>query len=236
MIRVVSLVPSLTESAISLGVTPIACTRFCEQPTLAHVGGTKNPDIDAIIALRPDLVLLDREENREQDADALSAAGLALHVTQVRAVSDVSPMLADLAAALGVGVGAKPPALQALGDSSTAAFVPIWRRPWMTISAATYGSSLLSAIGVANVFADHPDAYPTVTLDVVRERSPQLVLLPSEPYSFTSRHEDELRDVLPGVEIRSIDGQDLFWWGTRTHAAIGRLRASIGQIDGPSSP
>lgn len=237
MIRVVSLVPSLTESAIALGVTPIACTRFCEQPTLSHVGGTKNPDIAAIVALDPDLVLMDREENRQQDADALIAAGLSLHVTQVRAVADVQPMLVELAVALG---GQYEPhrvdARQRCDHQPISAFVPIWRRPWMTISASTYGSSLLAAIGVTNVFADHDDTYPTVTLDDVVLRSPKLVILPSEPYSFAPRHEDEIRAAIPGAAIRSIDGRDLFWWGTRTLDAVERLRAAIDQTDGPSSP
>ena len=72
-LAVVSLVPSLTETLISLGITPIGCTRFCEQPTIVHVGGTKDPDIDAIVAMRPDVVVMDREENRRDDADALAA-------------------------------------------------------------------------------------------------------------------------------------------------------------------
>ena len=81
--RVVSLVPSVTETLLAWGLTPVACTRFCEQPSLPHVGGTKDPDIDAIVALQPDLVVLDREENRRPDAEALEAAGLRLHVLHV---------------------------------------------------------------------------------------------------------------------------------------------------------
>ena len=74
--RVVSLVPSVTETLLAWGVTPVACTRFCEQPDLPHVGGTKDPDVDAIVALAPDLVVMCVEENRWEDAAALSAAGL----------------------------------------------------------------------------------------------------------------------------------------------------------------
>ena len=71
--RVVSLVPSASESLIALGVTPVACTRFCDQPGLPAIGGTKNPDVDRIVELAPDLVVVNEEENRRADADALSA-------------------------------------------------------------------------------------------------------------------------------------------------------------------
>ena len=73
--RVVSLVPSSTETLLALGVDVVACTRFCEQPAIPHVGGTKNPDIAAIVALAPDLVVLDEEENRREDADASRPPG-----------------------------------------------------------------------------------------------------------------------------------------------------------------
>src|SRR5207342_594436 len=89
-----------TETLLALGVRPVACTRFCEQPGLPTVGGTKDPDVDAIVALRPDLVVVNDEENRREDADALRAAGLTLHVTTVRSVADVAPCLTALASAV----------------------------------------------------------------------------------------------------------------------------------------
>src|SRR4051812_31492340 len=95
--RVVSLVPSATESLLTLGVTPVACTRFCDQPGIPTVGGTKDPDVAAIAALAPDLVIVNDEENRREDANALIDAGLALHSMSPRAVTDVGPALAALA-------------------------------------------------------------------------------------------------------------------------------------------
>src|SRR5687768_18304959 len=100
--RVVSLVPSATETLLAWGVDVVACTRFCEQPTIAHVGGTKDPDVAAIVALGPDLVVVDREENRREDAEALTAAGIAVHVMHVTALDDVESELAALAVAVGV--------------------------------------------------------------------------------------------------------------------------------------
>lgn len=222
--RVVSLVPSVTETLLAWGVEPVACTRFCEQPSLVHVGGTKNPDIEAVIALAPDLVVMNDEENRREDADALSAAGLALHVVTVRKVDDVAPALAALADRLGVPFEPWPPIGAAPPSPSRRAFVPIWRRPWMTMNADTYGSSVLAAVGVANVYADAAERYPTVTLDDAAALKPDVVLAPSEPYPFRERHVAELEAVAPVVLV---DGQDLFWWGVRTPAAFTRLRAAL---------
>lgn len=234
--RVVSLVPSVTETLLAWGVVPIAVTRFCEHPELPHVGGTKDPDIDAIVALRPDLVVVDVDENTRRAADALAAAGVDLHVTEVRRLDDVAPVLAALADAVGLptDVLADPPSTRETPVRFSAnryrfdqkrtrvpAFVPIWRRPWMTINADTYGSSILEAAGFANVFADAPDRYPTITLDEATARRPEVVLLPSEPYPFADRHRAEAKSV--SADVRLVDGRDVFWWGVRTPDALARL-------------
>jgi len=223
-VRVVSLVPSVTETLLAWGVVPVACTRFCEQPDLRHVGGTKDPDIEAIVGLAPDLVVMCDEENRREDATALEAAGIVVHSCSPRSVADVRPALDALARAVSADPGdrapqADPPPL------GLRAFVPIWRRPWMSLAAGTYGSSVLEALGVANVFADHPDRYPQVTLEEASALRPDVVLLPDEPYPFRPRHHAELAAVAPVVPV---DGQDLFWWGVRTPDAIRRLHGAIG--------
>lgn len=224
--RVVSLVPSVTETLLAWGVTPVACTRFCEQPDLPHVGGTKDPDVAAIVDLRPELVVLCVEENRREDADALTGAGVATAALSIDGVGDVAPALRRLAGLVGVDpdrvedIDLSPPAT----DERMRAFVPIWKRPWMSLAGATYGSSLLAAIGVDNVFADADDRYPTVTLEGARARRPDVVLAPSEPYPFRERHIPLLDGVAPVVLV---DGQDLFWWGVRTPAAAARLRRHL---------
>ena len=226
-LRVVSLVPSVTETLLAWGIEPVACTRFCEQPGLTHVGGTKDPDIAAIARLAPDLVVVDREENRKDDADAIVAAGLHLHVTHVVHLADVEPTMRSLWDAVGRPdvdpwpASEVPPAQNA----QHRAFVPIWRRPWMTISHDTYGSTVLQACGIHNVFAGHSDRYPEVTLDEAREAHPDLVILPSEPYAFTDRHIPEVAGV--AADVRLIDGRDLFWWGVRTPGAIERIAAAL---------
>lgn len=226
--RVVSLLPSATETLRAWGLDPVACTRFCEQPDLHHVGGTKDPDVAAIVALEPDLVVLDEEENRLEDAEALTAAGVKLFVTAVRSVADVVPTLRRLGDLVGVsppeGDGGPEVVLTQGEPGRIRAFVPIWRRPWMTINGDTYGSSVLAAIGVDNVHAGNPDRYPTVDLAGVAALSPDRVLAPSEPYPFSERHRPELEAVAP---VSFVDGRDLFWWGVRTPAALRRLAAVL---------
>jgi ABC-type Fe3+-hydroxamate transport system substrate-binding protein len=222
-VNIVSLVPSATETLLAWRVTPVAVTRFCEQPALLAVGGTKDPDIDAVIALRPDLVVLCEEENRLEDAAALGAAGLATHVIRIDSVEDVEPELARLAAAVGVDrapADAIPPAPVA----TATAVMPIWRRPWMTVSGGTYGSSVLAHLGVANVFADAAERYPAFTFAEAAALAPDVVIAPSEPYPFKERHRDELEQLAPVVLV---DGQDLFWWGVRTASALARLRRTF---------
>ena len=94
------------------------------------------------------------------------------------------------------------------------------------MNADTYGSSVLAALGVVNVFGDDAERYPTTTLADAAARRPELVLAPTEPYPFKERHLPELRTVAP--DARLVDGQDLFWWGARTPAALERLAQALG--------
>jgi len=237
-VRIVSLVPSVTETLLRLGVVPAACTKFCDQPGIATVGGTKNPDVDAIAALQPDLVVVNDEENRREDADALVALGITVHDMSPRTVADVGAAVVELARAVGADVpDAFAPATYTLWlDAERARRVAppvractfIWRRPWMTMNGDTYGSSLLDLLGVSNVFADHADRYPTVALDAVAAHHPDAVLLPSEPYEFRGRHAAEIAAAVPDASVVFVDGRDLFWWGIRTVDAVDHIRTSLG--------
>lgn len=220
--RVVSLVPSVTETLLAWGIEPVACTRFCEQPRLRHVGGTKDPDVAAIIDLAPDLVVVDEEENRREDHDALVVAGIAVHVLAVRDLAGLDAQLAGLADA--VGARWEPLGRIEEPEPTRAAWVPIWKRPWMALGEPTYGSAVLRALGVANVAA--PDGpYPEVDPSAARARGADLVIAPSEPYPFAERHRGELEAVAPTAFI---DGRDLLWWGTRTPGALERLAVALG--------
>lgn len=256
MPRVVSLVPSLTETLVRWGCPPIAGTRFCEQPGIPAVGGTKNPDVPAIIDLAPDLVLMCEEENRREDAGELAAAGIATAALSIESVDDVLDGMDVLAGLVGSPsesggrsgrgrseagplTGSDLTYREAVAAATAAApdlsglrvFVPIWKRPWMTLSTRTYGSSLLSRLGAVNVVGEAPEAgpgdrYPAMSLEAAAELRPTVVLAPDEPYPFGERHVPLLEEVAPVVLV---DGQDLFWWGARTPEAIGRLGTRLAQ-------
>ena len=229
--RVVSLVPSASETLLGWGIEPVAVTRFCElgdrYPT---VGGTKDPDIASIVALAPDVVVMCDQENRLPDAQALMAARVAVHSVSITSVDHVGAQMRSLASAVGLdpAVGDQcepgvvgPPATELL------AYVPIWKRPWMTINHDTYGATLLRRLGVRLVSDGEPDRDPTLDLDEARARGCQVVLAPTEPYPFAERHRAVLETVAPTLFI---DGQDLFWWGTRTPSAVVRLRARLADV------
>ena len=226
--RVVSLVPSSTETLLHLGADVIACTRFCEQPRISHVGGTKNPDIDAIVALAPDVVVLDREENRQEDAAALKEAGVELFVSDVTTLAGALKVVRELATLVG-GTSA-PDVATAVAPIGRSVFVPIWRRPWMSINGQTYGSSLLDHLGCTLVTAEMDDAYPEVELEQLSAWAPDVVAVPSEPYEFNDAHLAELQEASPKSTVVRVDGQDLFWWGSRTQRAITRLHAALGSL------
>ncbi len=228
MLRVVSLVPSATETMLAWAVEPIGVTRFCEQgarfPTL---GGTKDPNLDSIVAIAPDLVVMCDQENRREDAEALVALGVVVHAVHITHVDHVGLEMIRLAEALGLdpslgaacGVDLRQQPLTP--QDLLRVFVPIWRKPWMTINDDTYGGSLLHAAGFSNIFRAHTDRYPSVEASEILASGPQTVLAPSEPYPFTERQRGELEAFAP---VYYVDGKDLFWWGVRTPAAFLRLQ------------
>ncbi|MGN9813539.1 helical backbone metal receptor [Micromonospora sp. BQ11] len=218
--RVVSLVPSLTEAvAVTLPGLLVGATDWCTHPAgldVARVGGSKYPDLDAVRALRPDLVLLNVEENRRADADALAAAGVPVRVTYPRTVYGALTELGDLLRDLGAPTEpewlvaarrawAAPPPL-----SPRRAVVPVWRRPWVVLGGDTFAGDVLRRLGVVNVYADHADRYPRPDLDELRAQAPDLVVLPDEPYRFTATDGPE---AFPGIPCALLSGRHLTWYG-----------------------
>ncbi len=174
--RVVSLVPSVTESLFELGVGDrlIAVTDYCVHPeaevaTLPHVGGTKNPDIARIIALQPDLVILNQEENRREDAEALRAANIPVWVTFPRTVREAFNLLWTI-----MHVFDEPSMVERVRsiewlvdwlekiehEPPCRVFAPIWYDPLMTFNADTYAHDLLRVCGGENIFAERERQFP----------------------------------------------------------------------------
>lgn len=174
--RVVSLVPSLTESLFELNLGPrvVGVTDYCIYPEAARalpkVGGTKNPDLEKIKALEPDLVMLNSEENRREDAEALQAAGIPIWVTQPNTVRDAIELLWQIMEAFEeasmvhrvrlIEITYEMLRRYAEQNPPVRAFVPIWRDPWMTFNAQTFAHDLLFTCGALNVFAERERQFP----------------------------------------------------------------------------
>ncbi|MFJ9541454.1 helical backbone metal receptor [Streptomyces sp. NPDC101225] len=219
--RVVSLVPSLTEAvAVSVPGALVGATDWCTHPVdldVARVGGTKNPKLDRVLALAPDLVVANEEENREPDLAALRAAGTEVLVTEVRAVPQAFAELERVLRAC--GAASRPRWLDEAESAwselprprrRTTAVVPIWRRPWMVLGRDTFAGDVLSRLGVDHLHARHPDRYPRVPAEELRAAAPDVVVLPDEPYRFTAGDGPE---AFPGLRCALVSGRHLTWYG-----------------------
>jgi iron complex transport system substrate-binding protein len=238
--RLVSLCPSLTELVFDLGRGDdlLGRTKFCVHPAgrverVESVGGTKNPKVARIVELAPDLVLLNEEENRREDAEALAAAGVRCHVSFPRGVEDSARMVRDIGAALDRRAEAERIASdiehRAARVREGARHAPavryaylIWRNPWMVAGGDTFVTAMLALPGGVNVFATHPERYPMVTPVEIAAADPDVMLLSSEPFPFKEKHADELAVTtgLPRSRMHFVDGEYLTWHGSRTPAGI----------------
>ncbi|WP_327309524.1 helical backbone metal receptor [Streptomyces sp. NBC_01298] len=235
--RVVSLVPSLTEAvAVSAPGALVGVTDWCTHPAaalegVARVGGTKNPDVRAIAELRPDLVLANEEENRAPDLAALREAGLEVLVTEVR---DLPQALTELDRVLVGAMGLKRPGWLADAEAAWArvepagpprtAFVPIWRRPWMVLGRDTFAGDLLARLGVRNAYAGHAERYPGIPAAELAAAGCELVVFPDEPYRFTPGDGPE---AFPGIPAAFVDGRHLTWYGPSLVEAPTALAAAL---------
>lgn len=235
--RVVSLVPSLTETvALSALGLLVGATDWCTHPgdlDVARVRGTKNPDLDAVLRLRPDLVLANAEENRDVDISLLREAGLSVYVTDIRTVDGAIGSLARMLAACGVSrprwLDEAARSWQQLSSSPVwpdgwrrRAVVPIWRRPWMALGSDTFAGDVLARLGVDNVLADDPERYPRIDLDALPEID--LVVLPDEPYQFLA---DDGPEAFVGVASALVSGRHLTWYGPSLVEAPAVLAAQL---------
>jgi ABC-type Fe3+-hydroxamate transport system substrate-binding protein len=243
--RIVSLIPSTTELLCDLGLADrlVGVTAYCVEPkdivrTKARIGGEKDPDLDRIRALAPDLVIANVEENVRAHVDTLRGWGIRVWVTYPRTVAESLRMIRELGEVTGTGARAEALATTleaelaairaAAGGGAVRVFYAIWRNPYMTVSGDTYISDVLAACGAANVFADAHTRYPAVTLDDVAARRPEVILLPDEPFRFRRAHLKDFepyRDV-PAVRegrIYLVDGKPFSWHGRRLGDALRRV-------------
>jgi ABC-type Fe3+-hydroxamate transport system substrate-binding protein len=233
--RIVSLVPSVTETLAALGLAErvVGRTRHCVHPRpwvdgLPAVGGTKDPDLRLVAGLRPDLVVVSREENRPEHFPALASLA-PLHEGTPRTVDEALAGIAALAARTGAsGRGTELIACieerrararsHAAGRPAFRYAYLIWRSPWMTVGADTYVSALLAEVGGVNVFAGRPERYPTIDAADLADARPDRILLASEPFPFRAVHVAEFGAL--AARCRLVDGERLCWHGSRMAQAF----------------
>jgi ABC-type Fe3+-hydroxamate transport system substrate-binding protein len=235
--RVVSLVPSLTEAVETTAPGLIVgATDWCTHPPgleACRVGGTKNPRIDDVVDLAPDLVVANEEENRAPDIAEMRARGIPVWVTAPRSVSDA---LVSLDRMLRLGCGLSRPSWLDAAQATWAepdepnralrAIVPIWRRPWMALGRDTFAGDVLGRLGVTNALRAATDRYPRIDLDALHALRPDFVVLPDEPYAFSP---DDGPEAFASwdVPIALVSGRHLTWYGPSLVDARSLLRAQL---------
>jgi ABC-type Fe3+-hydroxamate transport system substrate-binding protein len=236
--RVVSLVPSWTETlhALGAGGQLVGVTEYCVHPPFARtaasvVGGTKTPDLKRILDLAPDVVIANREENRRLDIERLEAAGVhafvtdartvpaaALEIEQLGAIVNALPRARDLAHAVRAALLRREP------HPRLRTVALIWKDPYMALGGDCFAHDLLTRCGAVNPFAARERRYPRIDRDELAAAAPELILLPTEPYAFTEPDRRELLQLdCPAArtaQIHIVEGELLTWYGPRIPRAL----------------
>jgi len=241
--RIVSLVPSLTELLFDLGLGErvVGRTRYCIHPavdvrTVPVVGGTKELDMQAFAAVRASHAIVNVDENRREMANAIAAMGVRVVVTHPLTPQDNIGLYRLFGELFGAPAASErlvrdfTEALERLRMASTClptrkVLYLIWRKPWMTVSRATYISRTLALVNWITAEQSDDARYPTLTDPGPLLAKSDLVLLSSEPFPFQDRHINELRLLCPSARARLalIDAQMVSWYGSRAIAGLDYL-------------
>ncbi|MFT3674772.1 MAG: helical backbone metal receptor [Chitinophagaceae bacterium] len=224
--RIVSLVPSLTNTLHQLGLEEevIGITRFCVHPgdwyrSKTRIGGTKDVHIDQVLQLKPDLVLANKEENIREQIDALNLQ-VPVWTSDISTLADTFYMIH----ALGQLTGKTTEAAQMVSRIETAfaslstptrryrSLYLIWRNPYMAAGGDTFIHQMMQAGGFDNVLAS-TNRYPSLSNEQIQELQPELLFLSSEPYPFKATHAEELQQLLPKTRILLVNGEAFSWYG-----------------------
>lgn len=233
--RIISLVPSQTELLYDLGLGErvVGITKFCVHPeswfkTKQRIGGTKKVDMDKIRALKPDLIIGNKEENDRKDIQALEKE-FPVWMSDIRDLSDATKMIAAIGDLTGTkenaneilqGIAKAFGALQPLEEPRTVAYL-IWQEPFMVAGHGTFVNDMLLRCGLINVFDDGDARYPQITPQELAESDPDIILLSTEPYPFKEEHIMEINMICPGTPVRIVDGELFSWYGSRLLQAPG---------------
>lgn len=239
--RIVSLVPSITEflADLSLDQEVVGITKFCIHPnswyrSKPRIGGTKNFKPERILALEPDLVIANKEENiREQVME--QAQSVPVWVSDVSNLDSALEMMNALGALTGKSLKAAEICHQVQVAFEDLARKPkrrrsvvylIWKDPYMTVGGDSFIQDMLDRCGFDNLFASHP-RYPQTDLETIRQLQPDLLLLSSEPYPFSEQHLAALQPLLPNTRIQLVNGEYFSWYGSRLLHAPGYFKTLL---------
>jgi ABC-type Fe3+-hydroxamate transport system substrate-binding protein len=240
--RIISLVPSLTEALFSFGVGEkvVGRTRYCLWPPRAvgkvpTVGGTKKVDVRRALELEPDLIVAVKEENARENVEELEEAGVPIFIGAPEDVAGAIRLLRELAERV------EAPRTEAVLDpiervygrlkngvvrGAPLVFVPIWKKPYMSVGSDTYVHDVLEMCGGENICSD-ATRYPIITLKGVEAAQPEVILLPDEPYPFSAEDlEDFYALDVPAIHadrIHLVDGKLLTWYGPRMASSLVQL-------------
>ena len=239
--RIVSLVPSQTELLYTLGLDRkvVGITRFCVHPhswftTRQRIGGTKQVNLVQLRALKPDLVLANKEENVKEQVEEIRTF-CPVYTSNVRSLDDAMEMIQQI----GYLTGADKPALQLIQAISNRfdqlpagilgnALYLIWKNPYMAAGNDTFINHMMQRAGFRNALQEA--RYPQLNVERIRELNPGYILLSSEPYPFTTRHLDELGKLCPQSRLLLVNGEFFSWYGSRLLLAadyFAELRESL---------
>lgn len=232
--RIISLVPSQTELLHDLGLGSrstagrvVGITKFCVHPeewfrTIPRVGGTKKVDMDKIRALKPDLIIGNKEENKRKDIEALEkefpvwmsdVRDLDGALDMIGRIGDLTGTIAE-ATVLRQGIERSFAQLAIREEPRTVAYF-IWQEPFMVAGHGTFVNDMLQRCGLINVFDEGDARYPEITARELAEADPDVVLLSSEPFPFKEEHIAEFNMILPGTPVHLVDGAMFSWYGSR---------------------
>lgn len=227
--RIVSLVPSQTELLYDLGLENelIGITRFCIHPkeifdTKTKVGGTKNYSLDKIRALKPDLIIANKEENHKESLEAL-AREFPVWISDIFNLSDSIKMIIDIGKICNKEEKAKQIATKIqqnfselkLSKSTQKAVYLIWKEPFMTVNKNTFIDDMMKYAGFENVFSEEESRYPEISLEQIQTRKPDYILLSTEPYPFKEKHLAFFEENFPNSKVKIVDGEMFSWYGSR---------------------
>jgi len=246
--RIVSLVPSQTELLFDLGLNEevVGITKFCVHPaewlkTKTKVGGTKNYDLEKIKALRPDLIIGNKEENEQQQIEELMRL-YPVWMSDIVTLQDAYNMVTAVGTLIGkqeqstllkLQIENQFQKLSASVDRSHKKSVAyfIWKKPYMVAGETTFINEMLHLCGFTNVFATHQSSrYPQLSQEDLVRANPQLILLSSEPYPFSEKHIQEFKDICPHAKIAIVDGEFFSWYGSRLLKASDYFAKLIQQL------